>query len=69
MTKMKEMNVDLYEALLTLKHECKMIKDCQRCPLSLETVYGDAECILVSCVPCNLAIVERYYVGKGSDSE
>lgn len=69
MTKMKEMNPDLYDALCTLKHECKMIKDCRRCPLSLETVDGDAECILISSAPCNLTIVERYYVGKGGDAE
>ena len=62
---MKEMNTDLYEALYTLKYECKMIKDCKKCPLSIENVDGDVTCMLEICRPCNLAISERYYVGMG----
>lgn len=65
MQKMKEMNTDLYEALSTLKHQCKMIDSCAQCPLSYEHENGDIECLLISTRPCNLAIEERYYVGKG----
>ena len=66
MSKMKEMNSDLYEALCTLKHQCKMITSCDRCPLSLENEDGDVECIFESCRPGNLEIMERYYIGKGA---
>ena len=65
MQKMKEMNTDLYEAISTLKHQCKMVDSCAQCPLSFEHENGDIECLLILCRPCNLAIEERYYVGKG----
>lgn len=65
MQKMKEMNTDLYEALSTLKHQCKMVESCAKCPLSYEHENGDIECLLILCRPCNLTIEERYYVGKG----
>lgn len=62
---MKEMSQDLYRALKTLKHECKSANTCAQCPLSITYENGNVECILKCSRPCNLTIVERYYVGKG----
>lgn len=59
---LKEIGVNLYNALEYLGKYCAM-SNCRECELCKSiNDDGDAECILLTVRPCNLPIRRKYYI-------